>query len=378
MLYFYLTPKLILYYFIYQLISSAFIPQYSAKSRSRLLENLFPLKLVLISYKCDTIKTVLKYIFSNLQHPYSQIRDFDFFRFLGYYEGRLYIMERFTKTVAAIHDLSGFGRCSLSVISPVLSVMGLQTVAIPTAVLSTHTGGFGDVSFNDLTDFLPKTLEHYRRLGLSFDCVYTGFLGSQAQIGHCLNFINASPNAIVVVDPVMGDNGKTYKTYSREMCTALVELVGAADLITPNKTEMFILLGQEFSSAPLTHQAAKSCLVRLSELGPSQVVVTGVELADMTVCNIGYDKDTGSFWRVVCSYVPQNYPGTGDIFAAILVGGILNGDSLAIAMERATRFLELTIKTTYSYGSDPKEGVMLEKNLGWLTQSHLLAGYEIL
>lgn len=287
-------------------------------------------------------------------------------------------MGRFTKTVAAIHDLSGFGRCSLSVISPVLSVMGLQTVAVPTAVLSTHTGGFGDVTFTDLTDFLPKALEHYKRIGLSFDCVYTGFLGSKEQIGHCLDFIKASPQSLVVVDPVMGDNGKTYKTYTREMCTSLVDLVGAANLITPNKTEMYILLKQEYNPAPLTHQAAKSCLLRLSDLGPSRVVVTGVELADMTICNIGYDREAGAFWRVICSYVPQNYPGTGDIFAAILVGSLLNGDSLAIAMERATRFLELTIKTTYSYGSDPKEGVMLEKNLGWLTQSHSLAGYEIL
>lgn len=287
-------------------------------------------------------------------------------------------MSQFTKTVAAIHDLSGFGRCSLSVISPILSVMGLQAVAIPTAVLSTHTGGFGEVSMVDLTDYLPKAFEHYKQIGIDFDCVYTGFLGSKEQIGCCVDFIDSNKNAFVVVDPVMGDNGKPYKTYTKEMCDAVTLLVKKADMITPNKTEMSILLKQNYDPSPMTTQQAKTNLLRLAELGPSQVIVTGVELADMTVSNIGYDKKNNAFWRVVCSYVPQSYPGTGDMFASIVVGSILNGDSLAIAMERATRFLEHAIKTTYSYGSDPKEGVMLEKNLAWLTREVSLDGYKSL
>ena len=287
-------------------------------------------------------------------------------------------MSNATKSVAAIHDLSGYGRCSLAVISPVLSVMGIQSVAIPTAVLSTHTGGFGDVVMQDLTDYIPRTLEHYRRIGVEFDCVYTGFLGSRAQIDHCREFLRAYPDSLAVVDPVMGDDGRAYRTYTRDMCSSVVELVREADLITPNKTEMYILLNKDYNPAPLTHTEAKSCLARLSELGPSRVIVTGVELADMTVNNIAYDRDTNTFWRVVCSYVPQNYPGTGDVFASIVVGSILNGDSLAIAMERATRFLELTIKTTYSYGTDPKQGIMLEKNLAWLARTHSFGGYESL
>lgn len=283
-----------------------------------------------------------------------------------------------TKRVAAIHDLSGFGRCSLSVILPTLSVMGIQTVAIPTAVLSTHTGGFGDVAMTDLTDHIPKTLEHYKKIELDFECIYTGFLGSKGQIQHCLDFFSKYKDTLKVVDPVMGDNGKTYKTYTKEMCDDVVKLVKEADLITPNKTEMHILLKQDYDNSPLTQQMAKTNLLKLAELGPSKVIVTGVQLADMTTSNIGYDKDTGAFWQVACSYVPQSYPGTGDIFASIIVGSMLNGDSLAIAMEKASRFLELTIKTTYSYGSDPKNGVMLEKNLTWLSQNHLLNTYKSL
>lgn len=285
-------------------------------------------------------------------------------------------MNHAVKSVAAIHDLSGFGRCSLAVISPILSVMGIQCASVPTAVLSTHTGGFGEVVMQDLTSYIPQALAHYNRIGLQFDCVYTGFLGSKEQIAHCIEFIESNPQALKVVDPVMGDNGRRYRTYTPEMCDALCSLVQKADLITPNKTEMFLLLGKPYDPAPMTQSMIKSCLVKLSELGPKQVIVTGIELADMTINNVGYDRETNTFWRVVCSYVPQNYPGTGDVFASIAVGALLNGDSLAIAMERATRFLEHTIKATYSYGTDPKQGILLEKNLGWLTQQHALNGYE--
>lgn len=280
------------------------------------------------------------------------------------------------KIVAAIHDMSGYGRCSLSVITPIISVMGLQAVAIPTAVLSTHTGGFGQVILKDLTDYVRESLSHYKKIGLNFDCIYTGFLGSNEQINHCLEYIYTYPNALVVVDPVMGDNGKRYSTYTDEMCKSIILLVRKADLITPNKTEMFMLLNKPFTNIPLTVTEAKTNLLKLSELGPSKVVITGLELCDMTINNIGYDRDTNSFWRVICSYVPASYPGTGDIYASVLVASILKGDSLAIAMERATKFLELTIKTTYSYGTDTRQGVMLEKNLSWLTMEHSLNGYQ--
>lgn len=285
-------------------------------------------------------------------------------------------MANFIKSVAAIHDLSGYGRCSLSVISPILSVMGIQTVAVPTTVLSTHTGGFGDVAMSDLTDYIPRALEHYKRIGLDFDCIYTGFLGSKEQIAHCLEFINSYKDALIVVDPVMGDNGKPYRTYTKDMCSAVATLVKEADLITPNKTEMCILLGKEYDPSPVTYQEIKTNLIKLSNLGPSKVIVTGIEFADMTIGNVGYDKDTNLFWKVNCNYVPQNYPGTGDIFASVVVASVLKGDSLAIAIERATRFLELIIKATYSYGTDPKNGVMLERELVWLTQNHSLNGYQ--
>lgn len=280
--------------------------------------------------------------------------------------------------VAAIHDLSGFGRCSLAVILPVLSVMKIQVVPVPTAILSTHTGGLGNVACRDLTDYIKSALEHYKSLNINFDCIFTGFLNSDAQIDLCREFCSTYPNALAVIDPVMGDHGKAYKTCTAELRKRMKELVSIAGIITPNLTEAYMLLGEEYSQEQITASAAKSILVKLSALGPKKVVITGVRMADGNISNIAYEQGNSKFWRVDCDYVPVSYPGTGDIFSSVLTGGILNSDSLPIAMERATRFLEIAIKTTYSYGTDTRYGVMLEKSLCWLNENNMLAGYKSL
>lgn len=282
--------------------------------------------------------------------------------------------------VAAIHDLSGFGRCSLSVIMPVLSAMGVQVCPVPTAILSTHTGGMGEVVMRDLTDFLAPTLAHYQQLGLEFESIYSGFLGSEEQIDHCLSFFRSYPHALSVVDPVMGDHGKPYRTVTPAMQRRMHELAAVADLITPNRTEAMMLLGLDYQqAAPLTRAEAKSLLVRLSELGPAQVVITGVELASgERMANIGYDRKNSTFWCVVCDYVPVAYPGTGDLFAAVLTGALLGDDSLPMAMARATGFAELAIKTTFGYGTDPRHGVMLERLLERLTHREVTSNYTLL
>ncbi len=280
------------------------------------------------------------------------------------------------KKVAAIHDLSGIGRCSLTVILPVLSTMGVQCCPVPTAILSSHTGGFGDVVMRDLTDYIIPALNHYKRLNEDFDCIYSGFLASSGQIDHCIDFFDSYPDSLKIVDPVMGDHGKLYRTYTNELCKRMSELVSKAEIITPNLTEAAILLKQDFPSSPLTSSQAKSWLVRLSEKGPHTVVITSVVLADGSNCNIGYDKRYNSFWKVKCNYVPVNYPGTGDIFTSVLVGGLLKGDSLPIAINRATCFVEIAVKTTYSYSAQPRNGIMIESCLSWLIQNMILREYE--
>lgn len=280
--------------------------------------------------------------------------------------------------IAAIQDMSGFGRCSLTVILPVLSAMGVQVCPVPTAVLSTHTGGFGEVAMRDLTDFMKPVLEHYKRLELEFECIYSGFLASEEQVDHCLDFFRSYPEALAVVDPVMGDHGKVYKTYTAEMQRRMAELVQVADLITPNVTEAYILLGEAYDHNPITRSKAKSMLARLSEMGPKYVVITGMQMATGDMANVGYDRERNAFWMVPCEYVPVSYPGTGDIYASVLTGGFLMGDSLPIAMDRATRFVELAIQTTFSYGTDTRHGVMLEKALQWLITPAVLNGYQLL
>ncbi len=279
--------------------------------------------------------------------------------------------------VAAIHDLSGVGRCSLTVILPTLSAMGIQVCPIPTAILSTHTGGFGDVVMRDLTDYISPALAHYKSLGTAFDCIYSGFLASTSQIDHCLEFFSSYPDALKVVDPVMADHGKPYKTCTPELRRRMGELAAVADIITPNMTEAAILLGEEPAMMPRSSSEMKSILVRLSELGPETVVITSV-FSGGECYNAGYDRKNNKFWRVPYVQVNASYPGTGDVFASVLTGSLLRGDSLPIAMNRAAAFLELAIKTTYGYCTDSREGIMLERCLDFLMGHPSLCDYETL
>lgn len=287
-------------------------------------------------------------------------------------------MEKRPARVAAIHDLSGFGRCSISVILPVLSAMGVQVCPVPTAVLSAHTGGLGDPVIRDLTDYIEPALLHYKSLGIDFEAVYTGFLGSGEQVDCCLEFFKEYPGALKIVDPVMGDNGKPYRTCTQELRRRMKELAAAADIITPNITEAAMLLDEAYPAAPLTRSEAKSMLLRLSQMGPKRVVVTGTELAEGGLSAVGYDGENSSFWYVPCEYIPVNYPGCGDIYASVLIGAELSGASLPIAMARAGDFAELCVKTTYSYGSDPRYGVMLESVLGKLIKNEIVGDFRAL
>jgi pyridoxine kinase len=277
------------------------------------------------------------------------------------------------KKVAAIHDLSGFGRCSLTVILPVLSAMGLQACPVPTAVLPTHTGGFGEVKMQDLTAFMPVCLEKYRELGLDFDAVYSGFLASSEQIDHCLGFMESFPASLKVVDPVMGDHGRVYKTYTPELCARMSELAAAADVITPNLTEAAILLGEDYQRR-LTPDRARDWLARLQKFAPA-VVITGVELSDSgEIINLG--ASGSGFWRADCDYVPEHYPGTGDLFAAVLTGGLLRGDDLPVAMSRATGFTEAAVKATFERKTPPRNGVIFEEILPLLISSNIFSKYS--
>lgn len=275
------------------------------------------------------------------------------------------------KRVAAIHDISGFGRCSLTVIMPILSAMSVQACPVPTAVFSAHTG-FGKTEMRDLTDYIIPALDDYTRLGVNFDCIYSGFLASSEQIDHCLEFFDRYKNALKVVDPVMGDGGSPYHTYTKQMCDRMIELVRVADIITPNLTEAAILLSEPYPAAPIGKEVAKNWLRRLAEHGPDRVVITSVPFEDETLCNVCYEKSTDTFCKIDVHFVPKQYSGSGDIFASVIVGSLLNDEPLSVAVSRATSFSEYAIKTTYQNSMFDMDGILVEPCLKWFFEEQEL------
>ncbi|MBN1835234.1 MAG: pyridoxamine kinase, partial [Spirochaetales bacterium] len=227
---------------------------------------------------------------------------------------------------AAIHDLSGFGRASLTVIIPILATMGIQVCPLPTAVFSTHTGGFEGYRFVDLSAHMRAAIEHWTQLGLRFDAVYSGFLGSSEQIQIVSEFIDSfgSERQLVLVDPVMGDGGKPYGPVQPQLIQGMRSLVASAGLITPNFTELCFLLERPYREG-ISPAELKDWLMELSELGPSVIIATSVPLAPggETSAVVAYDRSDGRFWKVDCTFVPAYYPGTGDAFASVVLGSLL-------------------------------------------------------
>lgn len=266
--------------------------------------------------------------------------------------------------VMAIHDLSGYGRCALTVIIPVISAMGIQCIAIPTAILSTHTGGFSGFVLRDTTDFLSPCCKHYKELGVEPDAVYSGFLASEEQVDSCLEFFDTFPDAVKIVDPVMGDDGAAYQTYTKGLIERTKELAARADVITPNLTEAALLLDESYPES-LTEKELQLWAEKLCRKAKS-AVITGVPLSDGTFANASMDGKTGEFRIHRWERIPVSYPGTGDIFAAVLTGSILKGSNLCEATAFASRFCEMAINATYGNGAEIRNGVEFERVLGFL------------
>ena len=274
-----------------------------------------------------------------------------------------------TPRVAAIHDMSGFGRCSLTVAIPILSAMGIQCCPLPTAFLSTHTGGFEGFTFLDMTDEMPRVSAHWKQLGLSFQALYSGFLGSERQIGIVEDFIRdfRSPGTVVVVDPVMGDHGKVYQTYTPAMCAGTAHLAAQADVITPNLTEAALLLGVPYENLPAGESGCREIVERLSLEGKRSVVLTGASAGEDETGAVCFDTATGRVETVQTKRVPREFHGTGDVFASVLTGALVQGASLTSAARAAVDFVRLCAERTAAQGLPMREGVDFEPLLGTLT-----------
>ncbi len=268
------------------------------------------------------------------------------------------------KKILALHDLSCFGRSSLVPITAVLSAMGHQCVPLPTAVFSTHTAIDGWICA-DLTRSLHPMLVHFQELGLTFEAVYSGFLGSALQIDCVAEAAQCkAAGGLFLVDPVMGDNGEVYATYTPEMTARMGELCARADLITPNVTEAAILLGKRPDAVVRDAEEAADWCAALHERYHAQIVLTGLELSPGEITVACCADGNTAYIRHAC--LGGFYPGTGDIFASVLLGSLLGGASLTDSAAKAGTFVCACIGYTAAQHTDPMHGVQFEPLLGRL------------
>lgn len=276
--------------------------------------------------------------------------------------------------VAALHDLSCFGRCALTVIIPALSAAGIQTIPVPTALLSTHTGGFTNMHFRDLDDSIEAIGKHFTELGIEFDAIYTGFLGSEKQVKTVEDFIDrtADENTLIFVDPVMGDDGKLYSACFPELIAEMRRLCARADIITPNLTEACLMTDTEYPDlSALSADEAEKVIGTIAEkiraFTGAECIITGI--------HFGGGVGTYCLGTMHSERARRNdYPGTGDLFASVLLAYILRSgkphdkETLQKGAEYASRFTADVIDYSLENGADEprRDGVLLEGCLGSL------------
>nr|WP_300269100.1 pyridoxamine kinase [uncultured Flavonifractor sp.] len=253
------------------------------------------------------------------------------------------------KRIVSIQDVSCLGKCSLTVALPIISAMGVECSIIPTAVLSTHTM-FSGFTCKDLTDQIEPIAAHWKESGLGFDAVYTGYLASAEQIDYVCAFFDAfrQEGGMVVVDPVMADNGKLYPAFGPDFPAQMARVCAKADLILPNLTEASLLTGLPYRTEQ-DEGYIKELLQALAALGPRYVALTGVSFEPDKLGVMYYDKVTGQYGSYFTQRLPASFHGTGDIFASTCVGaltrGLPLGDALALAADYTVESIRLTLES---------------------------------
>jgi pyridoxine kinase len=267
------------------------------------------------------------------------------------------------KRIALINDLTGFGRCSITVELPIISAMKIQACPLPTAILSAHTG-FPSSYIDDYTDHMRPYMENWKTLDVNFDGICTGFLGSAKQIAIVVDFLKMfdSPMTQIMVDPVMGDYGKLYSSYTQEMCCEMKQLLAYADLVTPNLTEACNLLDVEYPEEGIvSDERLENMAKALSDKGPAKIVFTGLPHGD-EIKNFIYERGVGS--SVLCvKKIGGDRSGTGDAFAAIVGGSLVNGEGLQSAVRKAADFISKSLAYTVALNMPWNYGLCFEEYL---------------
>ena len=272
--------------------------------------------------------------------------------------------------VATIQDISGMGRCSLTAAIPILSTMGFQVCPLPTAVLSNQTG-FEDYAVISLTGQLAASVSRWKKQRLVFEGVTTGFLMNTRQVHLAGEFIDyaKSRSALVVIDPVMGDDGELYPIFNESMSASFAQLIRKADVITPNLTEACLLAGVDYPQEKTVHPEFVWELARgLSEKGPRTVVITGVLGEDNLIYNMAYVAGQERQISVPNRKIGGSFSGTGDMLSAIVCGGLLRGDDIEKALTLAGQLFERAISLSVGEGADPREGIAFEPFLHILSE----------
>jgi pyridoxine kinase len=267
------------------------------------------------------------------------------------------------KKIAIVNDISGFGRCSITVALPILSALGIHCGIVPTAVLSNQTE-YPSYSLLDFTPYMEEYLKVWENLSFSFEGIYTGFLGSARQITIIQNMMQTFSFDKIIVDPVMGDNGAIYDSYTEEMCQAMKILVSHATLTTPNLTELCILTDTTYRK-DLTNSEIERMCHTLAQNGPKQIVVTGIERQNK-LGNALYEN--GNFEILYTKKVLPLRPGTGDVFASILAGCSLHNVDLKEAVKLASNFVQTCLESSSIMNIPINDGVCFEEHLDMLTR----------
>lgn len=266
------------------------------------------------------------------------------------------------KKIAVINDISGFGRCSITVTLPILSYLGVQCCPVPTAILSNHMG-FPHFFIDDYTDRMRAYIENWRKLGLRFEGIMTGFLGSAQQIDIVEGFIRdfSTEGTLVIVDPVMGDHGKIYVTYTEEMCTRMKKLVALSDITTPNLTEACRLADTLYKETGWRKRELYAMAQRISALGPAKVVITGIPQGGF-IANYIYER--GIEPRIIRTHkVDAERSCTGDVFTSIISADGVNGVPFDRSVRKASGFVKKCILKSVEMEIPKTDGVCFEEVL---------------
>ena len=289
---------------------------------------------------------------------------------------------------AVVQDMSGFGRVSLTEALPIMSAMGVETCPLPTALLSTHTYEFKNYTLLDLTDEMEKIINHWEKIGVEFDAVYSGYMSSARQIDITKEFMQKqkAKGAVIVVDPVMGDNAlldvKTvYSDRMYELIDGMRDMCSVANAITPNLTEACLLTDRDYPRGAINSEEICDLLKSLSELGPEIVVITSVKDAENSMCVAVYDKTEGLYFKVDCGYVDRLFHGTGDIYASVFTGALMQEMNVRSAANIAAEFVRECVAKTIEHPSMPvRHGTLFEMVLrdGFFARDNYINRVEVL